>query len=187
MRRPDERDLSPTVGGALAPHGNPMSVQGVSVLAERMRCLLEAARAIVQRIDSELLHLGLTCSQFYGLTVLVGSKAKTPSECARLLHIGTGGVTRLFDRLEGSGLIVRMPGTEDRRRILLELTPKGRSVYSQASRLVRQTQERWRLDMPDEDIEMLCRLLARLSRDMKVEAGAQPMRDSGRGAHESRE
>jgi DNA-binding MarR family transcriptional regulator len=164
MRRPDERDLSPMVGGALAAPGGPISLRGVPVLAERMCRLLEVARkAIVQRIDSELLHLGLTCSQFYGLSVLIGSKAKTPSECARLLQMGTGGVTRLFDRLEGRGLAERMRGTEDRRCILLELTPKGRSVYSQAWRLVRQTQEQWTLDIPDEDIEMLCRLLARLS------------------------
>jgi DNA-binding MarR family transcriptional regulator len=149
------------------------------ILGDRICRLLEAAhKAIVQRIDSGLFHLDLTCSQFFALVVLIRSNARTPSECSRLLQIGMGGVTRLLDRLEGKGLIERMHGTEDRRSIFLEVTPKGRSVYSQASRLVRQTQKRWMLDIPDEDIQMLCRLLTRLGRDMKVEATNRPTRGS---------
>jgi DNA-binding MarR family transcriptional regulator len=48
-----------------------------------------------------------------------------PSELARRLHLTTGAVTALADRLEQSGHLERAPHPTDRRRVLLKRTPKA--------------------------------------------------------------
>jgi DNA-binding MarR family transcriptional regulator len=44
------------------------------------------------------------------------------------LGTDTAGLTRLVDRLEAKGLIIREPSPSDRRAVVLELTPAGREL-----------------------------------------------------------
>src|SRR5512146_2161440 len=41
------------------------------------------------------------------------------------------GITRLLDRMEGDGLVLRTVSTHDRRRFDVSLTPKGRQRFEQ--------------------------------------------------------
>jgi DNA-binding MarR family transcriptional regulator len=48
-----------------------------------------------------------------------------PSELAHSLHVTTGAMTALLDRLAERGHVVREPHPSDRRRVVLRLTPEA--------------------------------------------------------------
>jgi DNA-binding MarR family transcriptional regulator len=52
----------------------------------------------------------------------------TAGELARATGLTTGAVTAVVDRLERAGFVRRARDDEDRRRVLVELTPKARQV-----------------------------------------------------------
>ncbi|WP_426997150.1 MarR family winged helix-turn-helix transcriptional regulator [Pseudarthrobacter sp. N5] len=54
----------------------------------------------------------------------------TPKQLSRDLHITTGSVTSMIDKLERSGFLQRKPNPADRRSLLLQLTPAGDHAMS---------------------------------------------------------
>jgi len=55
-----------------------------------------------------------------------------PSQLTHWLMLSPSGITSRLDRLEKAGLIERKPSEEDRRSLLIVLTPKGRKVVDEA-------------------------------------------------------
>jgi DNA-binding MarR family transcriptional regulator len=56
----------------------------------------------------------------------------TPTELYRSLLVSSGAMTNRLDRLESAGLIARTPDPDDRRRIRVALTDRGREVIDDA-------------------------------------------------------
>jgi DNA-binding MarR family transcriptional regulator len=48
------------------------------------------------------------------------------------MELSSGAMTNRLDRLEQSGFVRRLPDPDDRRGILVELTPEGKRVYEEA-------------------------------------------------------
>lgn len=88
----------------------------------------------------------------------------TPGDIASFTGLTSGSVTSLVDRLETAGYVERRRSAEDRRVVLVRLTPKARA--SLAATMARAHREivaifgAW----PIADIETLARLLGRLPR-----------------------
>jgi DNA-binding MarR family transcriptional regulator len=58
----------------------------------------------------------------------IRTQSDSMAEIARLLYIAPTVVTGLVDRLEARGMLTRQPDPEDRRRLRLVLTDKGRAA-----------------------------------------------------------
>jgi DNA-binding MarR family transcriptional regulator len=56
----------------------------------------------------------------------------SPTELCKAALLSSGAMTNRLDRLEASGLVARKPDPNDRRGLIIELTPKGRSLVDQA-------------------------------------------------------
>lgn len=56
----------------------------------------------------------------------------SPGALAASMMLSTGGTTARLDRLEKSGLVTRSPDPNDRRGILVRLTPRGRALADEA-------------------------------------------------------
>ena len=98
--------------------------------------LVETEAALVRRLDARLrADAGMPLSVFEVLIRL----GRSPhgrlrlSELSRQLSITTGGVTRLIDRVEASGLLQRVPDPEDRRARFAQITDSGREALLRAS------------------------------------------------------
>ena len=63
---------------------------------------------------------GLTGTDHKYLGLLLRHGAMTAGEWARLTGLSTGAMTGLIDRLEGKGLLRRVPDPTDRRKVVLE-------------------------------------------------------------------
>jgi DNA-binding MarR family transcriptional regulator len=56
----------------------------------------------------------------------------SPGALAASMMLSTGGTTARLDRLEKAGLVARSPDPNDRRGILVRLTPKGHALADEA-------------------------------------------------------
>jgi DNA-binding MarR family transcriptional regulator len=63
-------------------------------------------------------------------------------EVAARMHITSGTITSLLDNLERKGYIVRSADENDRRRVLVDITPAAQAVLDQALPAVQQTAKR---------------------------------------------
>jgi DNA-binding MarR family transcriptional regulator len=89
----------------------------------------------VRRLDMALagMHLeisgrmSMTQAELLAISWLAMDGDLGPTELAHRLHLQTGAVTALLDRLEQRGHVVREPHPSDRRKLLVHLTDKARS------------------------------------------------------------
>ena len=58
------------------------------------------------------------------------------STIADCLIISKGGTTKVIDRLEAKGLVVRSQDPVDRRALVVEITPQGRKVFAEIQPIV---------------------------------------------------
>ncbi|MCW5655298.1 MarR family transcriptional regulator [Hydrogenophaga sp.] len=84
--------------------------------------------SIVYQADKRLCVHDLTSAQWGPLMRLRVHGRVTVAELARSAQIDAGAMTRLLDRLEKKGLCKRVRSTEDRRVVLVELTPEGEAA-----------------------------------------------------------
>jgi DNA-binding MarR family transcriptional regulator len=96
-------------------------------------------RAMERGANEALRPLGLTGAQADALTVLRQAGPISLKELGELLIAEAGHPSRLVDRLVEAGLVQRQPSEDDRRRIVLSLTPAGHRLEKRAEE-VRQTQ-----------------------------------------------
>lgn len=96
---------------------------------------LRAHAALVHELDRQLetAH-GLPLTQYEVLLHLEGAPEHRlrMSELARSVLLSQSGVTRLVDRLQQRGLVVREGCPEDRRVLYARLTPDGASALAAA-------------------------------------------------------
>ncbi|WP_175150092.1 MarR family winged helix-turn-helix transcriptional regulator [Paraburkholderia ultramafica] len=85
---------------------------------------------LLSQIDTALRGLGVTSRQMGILHLLGRGVADTPFELARRLDMDTSAMTRVLDRLETGGLLIRSRNTDDRRIVNLVLTKKGEEVVA---------------------------------------------------------
>jgi DNA-binding MarR family transcriptional regulator len=97
--------------------------------------LTKARNLIVAEMDQALKPLDITAQQMGILLSLKDGVATTPFEISRLLGIDTGLMTRMLDKLEAKGLLVRSRNLQDRRVVDLSLTAQGQAVADQIPEL----------------------------------------------------
>jgi DNA-binding MarR family transcriptional regulator len=82
-----------------------------------------------------LAEFGLAPVEQQVLGILCGGTADNPGALARAIRQTAAGMTRTLDRLETRGLVKRRPHREDRRRIVVQLTAKGRKLAERKLRV----------------------------------------------------
>jgi DNA-binding MarR family transcriptional regulator len=89
--------------------------------------LLRTADVLRRRIAAVVAPSGITPQQYNVLRILRGAgPAGLPTlEIAERMIEETPGITRLVDRLEARGLVVRERSDEDRRVVACRITPAG--------------------------------------------------------------
>lgn len=99
--------------------------------------LLRTARAIEAELRERLrVEFATTLPQFDVMAALARkSTGMTMTELSRFLMVSNGNVTGIIDRLVADNLVLRKAPAEDRRAIIVRLTPKGTSQFSQIAKV----------------------------------------------------
>jgi DNA-binding MarR family transcriptional regulator len=95
--------------------------------------LVEGAIASVPR------RFGLSHAALNALAVIEGEgRPLLTGEVANRMHITSGTVTSLLDNLERKGYVERSSDPDDRRRVLVDITPAAQAVLDQALPAIQQ-------------------------------------------------
>ena len=93
-------------------------------------------RRIKKGMEVTLSEYGLTLPDWQVLSTLRLSRQNlrsSPGDLADDLELSSGAMTSRLDRLEQAGLVRRLPDPEDRRGVVVELTPEGLQAWDQAA------------------------------------------------------
>jgi DNA-binding MarR family transcriptional regulator len=131
--------------------------QSVGRLLRRINKLLDKR---IQMRFSEA-EFGRPYEEWMALKLIFEGLVETAGDLARDFGIGTGATTRLIDSLEDQNLVYRERTHEDRRRVLVKMTPLGRKVYRSKAPVMKNC---WNQLLRDFDDDSLCRLIALLSK-----------------------
>lgn len=94
------------------------------------------AQHLEESVEAALSKHNLTLGQFDILATLRRHGPKgglTPSRLLGSVLLSSGGMTARLDKLAEAGLILRTPDADDRRMVVIELTPKGKRVIDAAT------------------------------------------------------
>jgi DNA-binding MarR family transcriptional regulator len=124
--------------------------------------LLGQTAALKDRIlDRHLAPLGITAAQLKVLRI-IGTGENTAAALCRQLFIHSAAMTRMLDRLESKGLIVRTRDDNDQRQVRLALTEKGQTVSRQLPILAGAAMSEFTAGLSAEELSRLEGLLGKM-------------------------
>ncbi|UJB20867.1 MULTISPECIES: MarR family winged helix-turn-helix transcriptional regulator [Lysobacter] len=132
----------------------PCSTSNLGLLFRQVRDAMWA------QMERELAQAGhdLTFSQFITLKELaVGTAGVT--ELARAAQLNPGAMTRLLDKLESRGFVMRVADPDDRRALNIHLTEAGTAIWEDIDQCGKRVRERAMAGLSDSDRDQLYRLL----------------------------
>src|SRR3974390_3642885 len=117
------------------------SVQWEPDVADAMAAatsIMRAQQVVLAAVDGALKPFGLTFARYEGLMLLLFSRrgALPLSTMGRRLMIHPASVTNIVDRLQGQGLVRRLPHPTDGRTTLAEINEEGRRLALEATKAV---------------------------------------------------
>jgi DNA-binding MarR family transcriptional regulator len=89
----------------------------------------QRATDVVDELVSQLLGINRTDARC--LDILDQHGSMSAGDLAETSRLSTGAITAVIDRLERAGLAHRVPDPSDRRRVLVEVTPKAVEVATE--------------------------------------------------------
>lgn len=140
---------------------SPASICPTPASASSLGLLIRQVRdAIWASMERELVAAGhdLTFSQFVTIKKLAAGMASV-TELARAAEVHPGAMTRLLDRLEARGLIVRQADPGDRRALHIHLTEAGMAIWNDTNLCGQRVLKQATAGMSQADADQLMRLL----------------------------
>src|SRR3982751_2543564 len=131
-----------------------------SAAHEALLSVLRTA-AVVQRVTAQVVESsGITVLQYNVLRILRGAgDAGLPTLAIRDRMVEeAAGITRLLDKLESAGHVVRERSTPDRRQVMCHITSKGESLITSLDGPVDAANQRAGSNLDDEERGQLIEL-----------------------------
>jgi DNA-binding MarR family transcriptional regulator len=125
----------------------------------------------ISRVNTRLTHLvtqrtrvelGITGQQAWILFLLASGRCGSPSEIAKACGIDLSAVTRILDRVEKRGLLLRIRSTRDRRLVQLHLTESGHALAARVPQIVDSIFEHAQAGLTEAEVGFLESLLRRV-------------------------
>jgi DNA-binding MarR family transcriptional regulator len=134
--------------------------------------LLSRVRANMWNIATQqtMAELGITSTQASMLLMLATGKCFAAAELAREYGIDASAVTRLIDRLEKRGLLLRVRSEKDRRVVHLRLTDEGYALAARLPPIYQGVSDKLLANFTEEEIGFLKSMLRRVL----VNCGEEP-------------
>lgn len=149
-----------TTTTSILQHELGQQVPFASAAQEAVIGLLRTASLLQRRFAAVVEPHGITFQQYNVLRILRGAGEPLPTmTISRRMIEQTPGITRLLDRLEKKGLIMRERHQEDRRQVLCTVTAAGLRIVDALDEPINQLDEMSLAMLSEEDQHQLIALL----------------------------
>jgi DNA-binding MarR family transcriptional regulator len=106
----------------------------------------------------------ITVAQFKVLLLLSRVKTMKPSDLWQTLQVDSAAITRMLDRLEKKGLILRERSTTDRRQIDIRLSAQGKAVARRIPQIAADTLNQLTDCLSEKELTQFMHLLVKILR-----------------------
>ncbi len=157
------------------PDGDPTST-------EAHASLVRVGTALLQELDRCVgASLDMPQAAATALAVIDGAGTPlTPSQIGDRVLVPSATMTSTLDLLEGRGWIERRPNPDDRRSLLIQITPAGSDAANRILAGIRKVESATLSGLTLAEREQLLELLAKVMERAAVVAGESPIALSGR-------
>ena len=128
------------------------------------------ARDLRTAIERELAPHDVTSQQAALILAARRHRGIQPGRLAGPLGTDTAGMTRLVDRLEAKGLLVRRFSSRDRRMIAIQITDAGRALAPQLEAAFARVHARLVVGIDEQELGKLRALIGRLRENLATAA-----------------
>ncbi|CAM5591270.1 hypothetical protein SALBM311S_03210 [Streptomyces alboniger] len=104
--------------------------------------LSHAERRLVERLAAVLTEEGCSVEQWRVLSIAADGEGHPMTEIAEYALMPAPSLTKLVDRMVADNLVYRRPDPDDRRRVLLYLSDRGRVLHQRTAHRVQAEQTR---------------------------------------------
>ncbi|MCL1137170.1 MarR family winged helix-turn-helix transcriptional regulator [Shewanella pneumatophori] len=108
---------------------------------------------------------GFSLPQVHTVEILGLNGPMRMKELAQKIGITTGTLTVQIDKMVDAGLVIRVPHTNDRRSILIELTDSGYDMFSEHDKLHSQLTQDLTAKFSDEERAQLLNFFERINKE----------------------
>ena len=129
---------------------------------ESLRLLSAVERTLTQRLDDALRAEGADIDQWRILRLLVARGGCPMTVVAEHTLMLAPRLSKLVDRMVSANLVIRRPDEQDRRRVLIAASPRGREALDGWDAATERVQREVR-EIVGQDAEVLDELLRRIS------------------------
>jgi MarR family transcriptional regulator, transcriptional regulator for hemolysin len=137
--------------------------------SELLDAIQSAQQATVVHIVPEAIAHGLSAHQYWPLYYVARGEATHPGRLARRLGITAPACTASLDQLVEAGLVSRRTSEEDRRQVVLSVTPKGRRLIESVWRPFDDRIREVTRDLSSDDVAVAARVLRTVADRLRAE------------------
>jgi DNA-binding MarR family transcriptional regulator len=137
--------------------------------ADLLDAIKDAQQALMVRLIPRVVKHGLGNHAFWPLWYLGRGAEPHPSDLAHRMGISGPTCTAIVDQLVDGGFVARRRSSDDRRQVVLAITPKGRrtleAIWGEMESTLGQALE----DLPAEGVRVTARTLRDLAQRVRAE------------------
>ena len=97
--------------------------------------LAQANREINRRLEAALAQEGVAVEQWRILKILSDGNGRSMSDLAEAVLVNHPTLTRIVDRMVSNGVVYRVQDRDDRRKVLMFLSDRGRALCQRLNEL----------------------------------------------------
>jgi len=120
----------------------------------------------IRSLSDKLRPYGLTTPMWRIMNALTERDGRNIGELAEHAAFERSYVSRVIDRMEDAGLVVRRGDTTDKRFAAIHLTNSGRKLFKDARPVVLESHEKATQGLSDQEYTQLCDLLRRVQENV---------------------
>ena len=134
--------------------------------ADLAQMLSQVERRVTARLVRLLNDGGVSLEEWRVLSCLAGGPGRPMSEVADFAILPAPTLTKVVDRMVAANLVYRGVDSRDRRRVLVFLTSRGRTLHRRLARVIEDGQAELREACGAEALVELAQLLARVAQHL---------------------
>lgn len=118
-----------------------------------------------------LVKKNLTHTQFFVLVAIHSNKRPAMRTLSDNLKVSMPTMTGIIERLVKGGYVKRIPHPQDRRQVLVELTPQGSGIITEFQRAAMARWQQVLVALNSQDIEYFQKIVTKLLKSLQPKVG----------------